>query len=422
MIVRNIILLATFGTVLYFSSDYKIITQLTPENINDLEKIILEYLHSSSIPSFYPVSLGTIITVNLFIFIECILFFTEISLPYSLNLSHKVKNLNKDNGNITILDRFSFVKYIINGAAKITLKNKVSIDKKRYEDAMEQIREYLRVPKDSEVLLHQTSKKSIDIEINHIPQYFQLDRDKIIENKIYLGVGFSNRDVYIEFENLTHILTVGESGSGKSTLINMMLLSIFKNLHKSEKLYLVDFKSIEFYRYKDIEKVEYLDEVENFIPLLEDLTSLMIERYNKLKEIGKLKWEDESVFIVIDEIGSIGTHSDKKLKDKIFSLLTNLLQKSRAAGIYFFVFSQKIEVSVLPTSITSNIQGKILLKTDNDYNQNQTIGTKEVIKKITNKEPGDFNRGRGIFKCGVSSDTVLFQCPMYDGNMYKKLI
>ena len=93
MIVRNIILLATFGTVLYFSSDYKIITQLTPENINDLEKIILEYLHSSSIPSFYPVSLGTIITVNLFIFIECILFFTEISLPYSLNLSHKVKNL-----------------------------------------------------------------------------------------------------------------------------------------------------------------------------------------------------------------------------------------------------------------------------------------------------------------------------------------
>jgi DNA segregation ATPase FtsK/SpoIIIE, S-DNA-T family len=422
-IIRNFILLMVVGVALFFTNNYDFMEQFNQSNIKDLEVMIFEFLNSSTIPYFFELLIALLIGLNILNIIEIILFYDYISLPYSVGLFHKVVNLNNDNrGFKTILDRFSFFTLLFSNGKRLTYTNRISLDKSRYEENIEQIREFFQVPQDSEVIINQTSKKSVDIEINHIPKYFELDTNKIIENKIYLGQGFNNKDLYIPFENLTHILTVGESGSGKSVLINLLLLSVFKNLKMSEKLYLVDFKSIEFYRYKDIEKVEYLDQVEDFIPLLENLTSIMIERYNILKQENKLKWENESIFVVIDEIGSIGTHSDKKVRDTIFSLLTNLLQKSRAAGIFFLVFSQKIEISVLPTSITSNIQGKILLKTDNDYNQNQTIGTKEVIEKITNIEPGNFNRGRGIFKCGISSDTALFQVPMYDKDTYKDFI
>lgn len=422
-IIRNFMLLMVVGSVLFFTNNYDFIEQFNQSNIKDLEVIIFEFLNSSTIPYFFDFLVVLLIGLNILNIIEIILFYDYISLPYSVGIFHKVVNLNNDNrGFKTILDRFSFFTLLFSNGKRLNYTNRISLDKSRYEENIEQIREFLQVPKDSEVIINQTSKKSVDIEINHIPKYFELDTNKIIENKIYLGQGFNNKDLYIPFENLTHILTVGESGSGKSVLINLILLSIFKNLKMSEKLYLVDFKSVEFYRYRNINKVEYVDEIESFISILENLTQIMIERYNILKQENILKWENESIFVIIDEIGSIGTYSDKKVKDKIFSLLTNLLQKSRAAGIYFLVFSQKIEISVLPTSITTNIQGKILLKTDNDYNQNQTIGTKEVIEKITNIEPGNFNRGRGIFKCGISSDTTLFQVPMYDKDIYNQFI
>jgi S-DNA-T family DNA segregation ATPase FtsK/SpoIIIE len=280
----------------------------------------------------------------------------------------------------------------------------------------------LRVPKDSEVILNQTSKKSIDIAISDIPQYLELDTDKILEDKIYIGESFNNQDLYIEFENLTHILTVGESGSGKSTLINLMLLSILKNIEKCQKLFLVDFKGVELYRYSKLPKVEFIDKVEQLINTLENITDIMNERYENLKQSGELKHKGDYIFVVLEEVGSISTFQDKKIKDKIFSLLTNLLQKARAANIYFLIFAQKIEVSVLPSAITTNIQGKILLKTDNDYNQNQTIGTKEIISKITNMEPGDFNRGRGIYKCGISSNTTVFQSPYFHKDIYKEFV
>lgn len=422
-IVRNLILLTTGMVVLYFSSDYDLVSKFTVSNVDNFKNIMIEYLNSSNILIFQEGFIYLFIGLNFLNIVELFLFHKYISLPYSVGLHHKVVNLNNDNrGFKTILDRFSFITFLLSKGKRLTYTNRISLDKNRYEEKIDQIREFFRVEEDSEILINQTSTKSVDINISHIPKYLELDTNKIITNKIYLGESFNKQDLYIEFENLTHILTVGESGSGKSVFINMMLLSIFKNLNMSEKLYLVDFKSIEFFRYKDIKKVEYVDEIENFITLLENLTSTMVERYNTLKEQNKLKWEGETIFVVIDEIGSIGTYPDKKVKDRIFSLLTNLLQKSRSSGIFFFVFSQKIEVSVLPTSITSNIQGKVLLKTDNDYNQNQTIGTKEVIKKITNIDPGNFNRGRGIFKCGISSNTTLFQVPIYDKKLYSMFL
>lgn len=415
--------LTLFLSLLYFSSDYQLLEQFTLQNINDVEKYINEYLNSSNITNLFDIFIFSIIGLNIMNLIELFLFYDYVSLPYSINLSHKIKNLNRDNGSITILDKFDFKpKSLLEG--KIPFRNRISLDRLRYEsdEAISQIREFLQVPKDSEILFNQTNKKTIELSINHISKEVQLDINKIIKDKIYLGETFNKEDLYLDIDKLTHILTVGESGSGKSTLINSMLLSILKNLNLCEKLFLVDFKGVELYRYSKIDKVNFIDKVDELVSMLEDLTTLMNQRYENLKEIGELKHQGDYIFVVLEEVGSISTFQDTKVKNQIFNLLINLLQKARAANIYFLVFAQKIEISVLPSAITTNIQGKILLKTDTDYNQQMTIGTKEVISQYTNIDPGKFNRGRGLFKDGITSEVKLFQAPIFDKDIYKEFI
>lgn len=357
--------------------------------------------------------------LNFELMLEILFYYKDIALPYSLNLSHKVKNLSKDTGTITYLDKFKFFK---SNPSTITFKNKISIDIKRYEDNIEQIRNFLSIPKDTELHLEQTSSRTIDIHLNTISSNLTLDINKIIPNKIYMGETYNKEDFYLDFEELSHCITVGESGSGKSTLINLQMISLIKNINLIDQLLLIDFKGVELYRYSQLAKVEFIDQMEQLTQLLENLTNIMNERYEKLKQSNELKYQGDYIFVVIEEVGTIGTYPDKKVKDKVFSLLTNLLQKARAANIYFLIFAQKIEISVLPSSITTNIQSKILMKTDNDYNQQQTIGTKENIAKITNLEPDQFPRGRGIFKDGITSEKVVFQVPYFSKDEYLNII
>lgn len=415
LIIRNILLTILLVGIFFIFNEFE--TSKTTI-LNIIDKPIEFYNQYLDLLHPYEVLLPTIfILLNFIIVYEIYSDYRCISLPYSLNLTHKIKNLARDNGTISILDKFKSHKDNI-----ITFRNRISIDKKRYEDNIEQIREFLSIPKDYEVILNQISHKRIELYINSISNYLELDISKIITNKIYLGETYNNKDIYLDFSTLTHCLTVGESGSGKSTLLNLFILSLIKNIEQIEKLYLIDYKGVELFRYSKLQKVSFIDKIEDTIKILEDITDIMNQRYDYLKENNLIKYEGNPIFIIIDEVGTIGTYQDKKVKDKIFSLLTNLLQKTRAANIYFFVFSQKIEVSVLPTSITSNIQSKILMKTDNDYNQNQTIGTKEVISKITNLDPSNFPRGRGIFKDGISSDKFVFQTPYFSMDTYLEFV
>jgi S-DNA-T family DNA segregation ATPase FtsK/SpoIIIE len=51
------------------------------------------------------------------------------------------------------------------------------------------------------------------------------------------------------------------------------------------------------------------------------------------------------------------------------------------------------------------------MKTDSDFNINNTIGTKELLEKITLVDPDSFNKGRAILKDGYTSEKILLQIP-----------
>ena len=86
--------------------------------------------------------------------------------------------------------------------------------------------------------------------------------------------------------------------------------------------------------------------------------------------------------------------------------MIELFQKGRACKIIFFIFAQKCESSNIPTNVLTNIQSRVLMKTDSDFNTNSMIGTKETIEEITLKEVANFNRGRAIIKDGENSKKI----------------
>ena len=91
--------------------------------------------------------------------------------------------------------------------------------------------------------------------------------------------------------------------------------------------------------------------------------------------------------------------------------MIELFQKGRAARIIFFIFAQKIDSTNIPSNVLANIPTKVLMKTDSDFNINNTIGTKESLEKITLTDPDSFNKGRAILKDGYTSEKILLQIP-----------
>lgn len=148
----------------------------------------------------------------------------------------------------------------------------------------------------------------------------------------------------------------------------------------------------------------------------------MYNRYKEMKETGDKKFKGLPIYVVIDEVGTIGTYYDKKIKDNIFNDMIELFQKGRACKIIFFIFAQKCESSNIPTNVLTNIQTRVLMKIDSDFNSNSMIGTKETIEEITLQEVTNFNRGRAIIKDGESSKKSLIQVPYISENQHLAIV
>ena len=221
-------------------------------------------------------------------------------------------------------------------------------------------------------------------------------------------------DYIIPFSELTHTIVVGESGSGKSNFMHHLLSSFISSKTEIERIELIDLKGTELFIYQGIKYMHFIDELIQVRDTLLTVRGKMQERFKVMKTQGEQLYSGKYHFIVIDEIGTIGTCPDKKLRDEIFNLMIKISQKGRAAKILLFIFAQKIDSTNIPSNVLANIQTKILMKTDSDFNINNTIGKKEDLENITILNPDSFPRGRAIIKNGYTSEKVLVQFPLIE--------
>lgn len=383
---------------------------------NGAVALAIEQLNSNLMIIFILLAVST-----LFLIMYYFKYWKYILMPYSLKLISQPKGENKEVS--VFLDKF--IKY---DKKKNILyyKNKNAIDTKLYQEKQREILHYLGLHNKSvELDIKPYKNKWVKIHIYTLPYSFDFDIGKLKKGFIYYGIS-KDGDYYKKLDEQTSMITVAESGAGKSNLLNLLLYSIFWNYNNGKDslidyTVLIDLKGNELslYNYKN---TKFIDNIEGVETIFKELKEIMYNRYKLMKEKGDKKFKGLPIFVVIDEVGTIGTYFDKKIKDNIFNDMIELFQKGRACKIIFLIFAQKCESSNIPTNVLTNIQSRVLMKTDSDFNTNSMIGTKETIEEITLQEVANFNRGRAIIKDGESSKKSLIQVPYIPENQHLAIV
>lgn len=355
------------------------------------------------------------------ILIERIIYFLKyhrfILLPYSLSLYNRVADEQKESK--IYLDKFKEYDKKTN---TYYFKNRLAIDKKMYLDSKNKIIHLLGYEDKNEVEfeIKAHNKKEIAIRLYKLPLKFNWHIELLKDKKIYLGHS-KNGAYFLPLENLTSCITVGESGAGKSNFLNMLIFSLLHNFNYIDKLDFIDLKGVELSRYK-LNNTTFTDNLEQVDKLLENLKNEMNKRFSEMKEKGDLIYSGKYRICLIDEIGTISTHHDKKLKEQIFNNLIELGQKGRASKVLLLVFSQKIDSTNIPTNVLTNLQSSFLLRTSSQFNINNSIGLQEEIEEITRTRVQDFCKGRLIYKDGLTSEKILLQTPFLSQDIQQSMI
>jgi S-DNA-T family DNA segregation ATPase FtsK/SpoIIIE len=174
-----------------------------------------------------------------------------------------------------------------------------------------------------------------------------------------LGETSEGKPLWLDMNNNPHTLIAGCTGSGKSTLLHIMIANLL--LCQNTKLYLIDPKNIEFYKYAHLNEDRLIvgHSYIECIELLEDICNQMDERYNLIRN-HKI---DPNYFpylvLVIDEFADLIMQDANR---SFHNLLCLLSQKSRAAGIHIIISTQRPSVNIIDGTIKANFPTRISCK------------------------------------------------------------
>jgi DNA segregation ATPase FtsK/SpoIIIE, S-DNA-T family len=373
----------------------------------------------------------------IFITIFYIRYWKYILMPYSINFHSQFSHntlIEVRNKRTLFLDYFIYKKSIKskNVLEEIFMKdlkrfeleyaNLVSINLEIYRQNKEKILHYLGlISKDYEVNISPKKNKSIVLSFYKLPNFYEIDYSLFQKDLLFLGIyekGFYYRDI----NTLDHHLVVGESGSGKSNLMQLFNINFLHNLNRFNKMYMIDLKGgVELKQYERINNIEFVSNIEKLDSLLDNVLK-ELESTQKFMLENNLRKLDTYTLLIFDEIGAVSVYPDKKIKESIFNKLSLIAMQGRASGILLFLFGQKIDSTILPTTITNNIQSRVLLKTSNDNNINIIDLKDNIRERISTKEIQDFTKGRVIIKNGFTSDKNLLQIPFVSDNFLNTIL
>jgi len=381
-----------------------------------------------SLPALYP--------ALMFLLFERIYYYSRywkyIILPYSLNLHNNFKDDRAKRD--LFLDRFVAIRKISSKKVlervlckdldrfELEYKNFIAIDIDNYKQHTEQILHFLGlIDKRYEVKVYHKKNKNIVLSFYKLPEAYEVDRSPFKPNELFLGMNEKGL-FYRDLETIDHHLIVGSSGSGKSNFMQQLNINFLFNLCNIKNMYMVDLKGgVELKRFEKLNKVEFVSDIHKLNELLDDVIEDLKATQEEMLRTNTRKIK-ELTLLIFDEVGAISTYPDKKLREEIFNKLSLIAMQGRSSSIFLFLFAQKMDTSVLPNSITNNINSRVLLNTSSDYNINLIDLKDNIRENITWVEVQDFNKGRAIYKNGITSEKSLVQFPFIDDMFLNSII
>jgi len=181
-----------------------------------------------------------------------------------------------------------------------------------------------------------------------------------------------------------HLLVAGQAGSGKSWLLKSLVASLVHwHAPAAVRITLLDPKRVTFNQGSFMTGIAaHLDGpllygAEDAMPCLERYTQLMDERYGmfEAEHVADLDEYNDAVaverrlprhVIVVDEFQDLT--ADKKTSEEFCRAVGRLGAKARAAGVHLILATQRPDAKNVPSTLKSNLGGKIALRVANAVN------------------------------------------------------
>lgn len=198
---------------------------------------------------------------------------------------------------------------------------------------------------------------------------FQNAKSKIT---VCLGLAISGKAVFMNIDNMPHLLVAGQTKSGKSVAINCIIMSLIYRASPDEvQLLLVDPKRVELSIYNNIPHLimPVIDEPNRAAAALKWAVDEMDRRYEILRDAG-VRTRDEyyscrdqipnfeylpQIVIIIDELADLMLQAKEHVEGRI----NRLAAMARACGMHLVIGTQRPSVDVITGLIKANIPSQI---------------------------------------------------------------
>ena len=234
-----------------------------------------------------------------------------------------------------------------------------------------------------------------------------------------------------DFSQCRHVLIGGSTYSGNGELLCSMISSLIQKYSPNElKLILIDLKRVEFVIFNGLPHLltgEILKDPIQTINAFNWAIREMERRYELFAQRTRsgvatrtideynLSCENEGeklakVVLVVEEIADMMSLAKNEFEERV----QRLTQKSRAAGIYLVLATQRPTTTVITGVIKSCMPTRIAFRTP--------LALDSVV--ILDQEGAENlgGKGDGILKCDWSSECIRFQCAYVSSLQCKEIV
>lgn len=211
------------------------------------------------------------------------------------------------------------------------------------------------------------------------------------------GYDKKGNTVIYDLSKFSHMIVAGATGWGKSNTLHTLILSILLGDNNTE-LYLCDPKLNEFKDYKTFKKVNYYNDFDSILKLLQTSVREMdsrnkiieklpfirdIEGYNKKYTVNPMIYK----VIMIDEVADLILQDESmKEKVKLFNkYLNRLIQAGRSVGFRVILSTQNPTKEVFKSFIKANTPTRVALHTTSSVDSRTIINNNLAFEVIDKK-------------------------------------
>ncbi len=204
---------------------------------------------------------------------------------------------------------------------------------------------------------------------------------------VCVGLTVTGRPIYMDIDDMPHVLIAGQTKSGKSVAINCMLLSLLYRTTPDEvQLILIDPKRVELNIYSKVPHLAMpvIDDPQRAAAALRWAVCEMERRYEMMDNLGvrnrdeyyELKEQDPTleylpqIVIVIDELADLML----QVREHVETLINRLAAKARACGIHLLVGTQRPSVDIVTGLIKANIPARISFQVSSSADSRIILG------------------------------------------------